>query len=695
MTPHESTEQGLKLHQAGRLDEAQSCYAAALKAQPAYHPALHLMGQLRFQRQDYGGALAALDRAATAAPASYPGLAEVHANRGEALMLLGRQQEALAAFDQALARDPGLAAAWNNHGLALNALGKPEAALASFARAALLAPGSVEPHGNHGEMLRQLRRYDEALVSFSRALAIDPGGAAALTNRAGTLIDLRRIDEAIADYTSALARNPNLPQALFGRSHLLWTYKKALKPALADLERLVRVAPDYPFGRGQLMRLKLTAAAWDGFAEQKAMLDEGVRAGKPVIAPLIYLNLSERPEDIHRCAQIYAKTNFPARPPVHKDGPRRPGPIRIGYVCGEFRTHATLYLMAGLFEAHDRSGFEIFAFDNGGSDGSALRARFEKAVDRIIDITRLSDRDAAARIAAEEIDILVDLDGHTGHHRLGVFAFKPAPLQVSYLCYPSTLGAPYMDYILADRVVIPETQESHYSEKIACLPDSFQINDSKRVIGQTPSRAEAGLPRHGFVFCNFNHADKRTPQTFSSWMRLLDAVPGSVMWLRRPNALTEENLKREAEKHGIAPERLVFAPHLPTFEEHLGRLALADLFLDGFPYGAQTIASDALWAGVPLITLLGNVFAGRVAASLLMALGLPELVTHSLEEFEALARELARHPARLAACREKLAGARTTAPLFDTMRTTRAIERAYRIMFENRGRPPESFSVPD
>jgi len=614
--------------------------------------------------------------------------------QGLKLHQAGRLEEALVAFDQALARDPGFAAAWNNRGLALNGLGRLEEALASFARAAQLAPASAAPLSNRGEILRQLRRYEEALVSFSRALAIDPGDAAAFINRAATLTDLRRIDQAIADYTSVLARNPNLPQALFGRSHLLWTHKAELKPALADIERLVRVAPDYPFGRGVLMRLKLTASAWDDFAAQTALLDKDVRAEKPVIAPLIYLNLSERPEDILRCAQLYARTNFPARPPVHKSGPRRPGPIRVGYVCGEFRTHATLYLMAGLFEAHDRSGFEIFAFDNGGSDGSALRARFEKAVDRIIDITRLSDRDAAARIATEEIDILVDLNGHAGRERMGIFALKPAPLQVSYLGWPGTLGAPYIDYILADKVVIPENQQVHYSEKIAWLPDSFQINDDKRAIAKTPSRAEAGLPAEGFVFCNFNHTEKRTPQAFSSWMRLLAAVPGSVMWLPQPNALAAENLKREAEKRGIAPERLVFAPHLPTFEQHLGRLALADLILDGFPYGAQTIASDALWAGVPLITLMGNVFSGRVAASLLMALGLPELVTGSQEEYEALALELARQPARLAALRQKLALARTTAPLFDTRRTTRAIERAYQIMFENRARSPESFSVP-
>ena len=694
MTPQESTAQGERLYLAGRLQEAEACYAAALALQPDYHPALHLMGLLRYQLNDHAGALVALDKAAAAAPASYHQWAALHATRGELLFLLGQDTEALAAFEQALARDTGLATAWNNHGMALNRLGRPEEALASFAHAARLAPQSAQPLSNQGDMLRQLRRFDEALACFSRALAMEPGNIAALVNRGGLLTNLGHTDEAIADYTAALSRHPDIPEALFGRSHL-FTKKSDIKGALADLEHLLKIAPDYPFARGNLMRLNMMAAAWDDFPAQKALIDAGVRAGKKVIVPLNYLGLSDSPEDIHHCAQLYAQANFPARPPLHAKGQRRPGRIRIGYVCGEFRTQATLYLMVGQFEAHDRESFEIFAFDNGGGDGSALRQRFEKAVEHIIDITYLSDGDAAARIAAEDIDILVDLNGYTGEQRLNVFALKPAPLQVCYLVWPGTLGAPYMDYIIADKAVIPESHEGDYSEKIAWLPHSFQINDRQRAIGPTPSRAEAGLPAEGFVFCNFNHAEKRSPQAFACWMRILAAIPGSVLWLPRPHELAAENLKRQAQRHGVAAERLIFAPHTPTIEDYLGRLKLADLFLDAFPYCAHTVASDALWAGLPLLTLASGAFAGRVAASLLLALGLPELVTHSEEEFETAALTLARQPETLAAIREKLAAARTTAPLFDTVRTTRAIERAYRTMFENRARPPESFTVPD
>jgi predicted O-linked N-acetylglucosamine transferase (SPINDLY family) len=694
MTPHEATEEGLKLHRQGRLDEAEAHYAAALNAQPDFHPALHFMGLLRQQRGDAGGALTTLDQALAAAPAGYPHLAALAAARGEVLFDLQRMDEALAGFDQAVGRDPGFAAAWNNRGLVLKELGRLDDALDSFARAAALAPGSTEPHSNHGDILRQLHRYTDSLASFARGLALNPHDTASLINRAASLVSLGRIDEALSDLDKALARNPDLPEALFARSHLAWSKKSNLKAALADLTRLVAARPDFPYGLGALMRLEMTAAQWDDFAVRKAQLDEGVRADKPVTAPFIYLSVCDRPADILRCARPYARANFPARPPTHKTSPRRPGPIRIGYVCGEFRAHPTLYLMAGLFEAHDRNEFEIFAFDNGGSDASPLRARLEKTPTRIINITRLSDHEAAARIAKEEIDILVDLNGYSGEQRLGVFAMHSAPVQVSWLGYPGTLGASFIDYILADRIVIPEDAAPYYSEKIAWLPHSYQINDGKRAVAETPTRAEAGLPDEGFVFCNFNHANKFTPGTFDRWMRLLQQVPGSLLWLLKPNVLAEDNLKREAEARGVAQDRLVFAPHLP-FDRHLARLKLAGLFLDGLPYGAHTTASDALWAGLPLITWMGNSFAGRVGASLLSALNMPELITTTGEGFEDLALSLARDPARLAIIRERLAAARVTAPLFDTGKTTRAIERAWRIMFENHGKPPESFSVPD
>jgi predicted O-linked N-acetylglucosamine transferase (SPINDLY family) len=689
MTPHEVTQQGLKAHQAGRLAEAEALYAAALKLRPDFHSALHLMGLLEFQRGNLGAARDWLSRAIIAAPPAAQGA--IFASRGEALLQLESWPEALSDFERALALGPASAALWNNRGLALNALKRFEEALESYASALQLMPQAGQVHNNRGDTLRELRRFDEALASFERALALDPADWGALNNRAIALTMMGRMDEALESYGSALALHPGLPAALHARGNLLWSQKSALAPALADLDALMRVAPDFPFARGSRMRLALCAARWSDFEKEKTLLDEGVRSGRPVVEPFIYLSLSDRPEDLQHCARAYARARFPAQPPLWKGGPRKPGRIRVGYVCGEFRTHAMFFLMVGLYETHDREQFEIFAFDNGGGDSSPRRARFEAGVEHLVDIRGLSDRDAARRIRQADIDILVDLNGYSGNQRLNIFAHRPARVQASWLGYPGTLGAPYMDYILADRIVIPPYEDKCYDEKIAWLPHCYQINDRKRAIGETGGRAEAGLPDGVFVFANFNHVNKLTPDTFSLWMRILKQVPGSILWLLRPDPLARENLIREAEARDVDSARLVFAESL-SLEKHLARLGLADLFLDGLPYGAHTTASDALWAGLPLITCRGKSFAGRVAASLLHAVGLPELVAEDEPAFEGLALRLAREPGRLTEIRQKLAATRDTTPLFDTERQTRAIETAWKMMLERA--TPESFAVP-
>ena len=367
----------------------------------------------------------------------------------------------------------------------------------------------------------------------------------------------------------------------------------------------------------------------------------------------------------------------------------------MGYVSGEFRAQATQYLAAGLYERHDRGEFEIIAFDNGQSDGSAMRQRLEAAFDRVIDISRLTDREAAELILSEEIDIAVNLNGYFGRERMGVFALRPAPVQVNYLGFPGTLGAPYIDYILADRIVIPDEDRRYYSEQVVWLPDCYQVNDDKRAgPGAPPPRGAEGLPENAFVFCNFNQSYKLTPQMFGLWMRLLKQVEGSVLWLMEGNAAFPLHLRQEAERQGVAGSRLVFAPALPL-DRHLARLSLADLFLDSLPYNAHTTASDALWAGVPLLTCPGHAFAGRVAASLLTAVGLPELIAADLDAYEALALRLAGDPGLLRSFRGRLAQNRATQPLFDTDRFRRHIEAAYRQMWEiaQRGEAPRHFAV--
>jgi predicted O-linked N-acetylglucosamine transferase (SPINDLY family) len=369
--------------------------------------------------------------------------------------------------------------------------------------------------------------------------------------------------------------------------------------------------------------------------------------------------------------------------------------ILVAYLSGDFRRHAVANVIGELFEIHDRQRFEIVGVSFGPDDGSAIRSRLIKSFDRFIDATDRSDQDVARLLRDLRTNIAVDLMGHTNYARMGILADRAAPLQVTYLGFPGTTGADFMDYVIGDETVLPPDEQPFYTEKFVHLPDSYQVNDSKLPLGSVqPSRAGAGLPDDGFVFCCFNNPYKITQPVFEIWMRLLKAVPGSVLWLFQPNRLTVTNLRREAQLHGVEPGRLVFA-HSLEIADHLTRQQLADLFLDTVPYNGHATASASLWAGVPVLTCLGRTFPGRVGTSLLRAVGLPELVTENLVEYEALALRLANDPSMLAAIRAKLAQNRHTHPLFDTDRFRRHIEAAYLRMWEifARGESPQHFSV--
>jgi predicted O-linked N-acetylglucosamine transferase (SPINDLY family) len=397
------------------------------------------------------------------------------------------------------------------------------------------------------------------------------------------------------------------------------------------------------------------------------------------------------------CAERYIADRHPPAPvPLWRGERYRHDRIRVAYLSADFHDHATAHLAAGLFEHHDRARFETFAVSFGPDDRSAMRQRLERAFGRFIDVRGKTDQAIAELVRRHEIDIAVDLKGVTLGARPGVLARRPAPLQVNYLGYPGTMGAPYIDYLIADAFVVPPDGEGAYSEKVVRLPDCYQINDATRPVAQAPpSRAQAGLPPDAFVFCCFNNNYKITPDLFDVWMRLLRAVEGSVLWLLEGNAHAPGNLRREAQARGVAADRLVFAPRLADLDAHLARHRLADLFLDTHYCNAHTTASDALWAGLPLLTCAGATFASRVAGSLLHAVGLPELVTHSLADYEALALTLARDEILLADVRDRLARNRLTVPLFDTARTTRAIEQAFTAMWERHkgNEPPKGFTV--
>jgi predicted O-linked N-acetylglucosamine transferase (SPINDLY family) len=682
---------GGALSMAGRSAEALDCFDRALALRPRDPQLLIARGGLLNALGRWQEALAALDEAIRLGAAG----PDLLVSRGQALMRLGRVDEGLQCAEQALAADPASAAAHLVRGAALRSLGHPLEALAALDQAARLQPNWPEAWNDRGVLLHwDLHRSDEALASLDRCLALDPRHLGALINKGALLWRLDRVDEAQACLDRALALNPDAAGALYNRGSMVWSRRRLYAPALADLERLMRIEPDHRFLRGEIAHMKAYVCDWDGFDADLAAIDAGVRAGRPVIVPFAYQPLSASPADLQACARIYARQH-PARPGPAHAGSRSPGRIRVGYVCGEFREQATAHLAAGLFERHDRDRFEVIAFDNGQSDGSSMRARLEAAFDQLVPIRDLDDDAAATRVCDLGVDVLVNLNGYFGQHRMDLFGRRPAPVQVNFLGFPGTLGAPYLDYILADSTVIPEAEFGFYDEAVVWLPDSYQVNDDRRVLPPPlTDRAGQGLPEGGFVFCHFNSSYKLTPAVFQSWMRILRAAEGSVLWLLEGPAPMADNLRRAAALQGVDPARLVFAP-MADHQAHLARLPLGDLFLDSLPYNAHTTASDALWMGLPVLTIEGTAFAGRVGASLLKAAGLPELVTPSRDSYEAEAVRLSREPERLAALRQRLAGARTAAPLFDTTRFTRGVEAAYETMLARwrAGEPPAPFAV--
>ena len=674
--------------QQGRLGEAESLCAQVLAAAPQDAFAHYVMALVKAGLGNTDQALSHYD----AALAANPAMAEAWNNRGSLLWGLGRLDAALESYDRALALMPQVAGLWQNRASLLDQLMRFAEALESYDRLLALVPGEARAWAGRAGALRRLGRFDTALESYDRALSLTPADAVSWNNRAIILRDLGRIDEALQSYDRALASDPGYAEALFNRATVKWVERAQLLPAIADLEWAVMADPDFSYARGLLLHLKMYACDWRGFDAALARLDDAVRAGERAAEPFIYQGLSSSPADLQRCAAVHAAHRYPPGPALW--WPRNHDRIRIGYVSGEFRAQATAYLMAEMYERHDRSRFEIFAFDNGHDDASPMRRRLEKAfAGNIIPIAGLSDAAAAKIIADAEIDILINLNGYFGDHRMGVFAQRPAPVQVNYLGFPGTLGAGYIDYIIADDTVIPPGDEAHYSERLVRLPRCYQVNDSRREIAaEIPRRADCGLPDDAFVFCNFNSCYKLTPSTFAEWMAILVAVPDSVLWLLENNPVACANLRREAQAHGVAGERLIVAPMI-ELAPHLARFTLADLY--SLPYNGHTTASDALWAGVPVLTRPGTAFAGRVAASLLKAIGLPELIAETPEQYQAMALLLARDPLRLAALKEKLAANRQTMPLFDAADFTRNIECAYARMMElfHQGEGPRGFQI--
>jgi predicted O-linked N-acetylglucosamine transferase (SPINDLY family) len=676
----------------GRRDDAERVYQAVLETQPDHVDALHFLGVLRLQRRAFDAAEQLISRAIGQGLQS----AEAHFNLGLALTGLRRYEGAVASFDRALDIRPDYADALNDRGVALARLGRHEAAIASFDRALDAKRDFPEALVNRGIALGTADRFEEALSSFEGALALRPGDAYALAKRGKALQALNRYEQAIASYERALAARPADAETLNNRGVALQALNR-YEQAIASYDKALSIQPDYRYALGNAAYCRAQICDWRNREDIDRRLGEGVRGGNPVTTPFPFLAFSDSPADQLACARTFIRNRFPPAPRQRVSEARRlHGRVRIAYLSADFHDHATSYLMAGLFERHDRKRFETIGVSFGSDSQSAMRARLIAGLERFVDVRALSDESVARWLQDAEVDIAVDLKGYTRDARIGILARRPAPIQVSYLGFPGTMGAEHIDYIIADGFVIPADQQVHYAEKIARLPGCYYPNDvTRRIAERVPSRGEAGLPDSAFVFCCFNASYKCSPRLFDIWMRLMHRVEHSVLWLLGQDAVTTDNLRREARARGIDPDRLVFAPKVEQ-EEHLARHRLADLFLDTLPYNAHTTASDALWAGLPVVTCVGETFVGRVAGSLLHALGLPELVTYRLADYEALAVRLATEKGPLRRIRDKLARNRLEAPLFDTDRLRRHMEAAYLTMWECylRGDQPRSFAVP-
>lgn len=684
--------EGLTFHRAGQPARARELYREALALQPRHFDALHLLAVIAAQSGNAPEAISLFDQALAVNPKA----AVVHFNRGNALQESGRHALALDSYQRALALEPDYPEAHFNSGRALSDLKRLDDAIASYDRAIALRPGYVRAHFNRANALRSLDRLAEAVEGYNAALAHDPRHADALNNRATTLRDLGRFAEAIADYRRAVALKPDYADAW---ANLGSTYLdvKEYAAAAEHLDRAAALGSQAAHMHGNRLHARLHVCDWRDVEALTTDLVQRVTRGEVATQPFPLLAMIDSPALHRRASEILAEWRW------RKHGKTLLGPIqshthsriRLGYFSADFHEHATAYLMAELFERHDRSRFETVAFSFGPNQDDAMRRRLAAAFDRFIDVRARSDRDIAALARELEIDIAVDLKGYTGDGRPEIFAYRAAPVQVAYIGYPGTTGMAEMDYLLADRTLIPEASRQHYSERIVTLPHSYQVNDARRAISDRAfTRAELGLPASGFVFCCFNGNYKILPATFASWMRLLRQVDGSVLWLLGDQPASIVNLRREAAKHGIDGQRLVFADRRPL-ADHLARHRAADLFIDTLPYNAHTTASDALWAGLPVLTCMGQSFASRVAASLLGAVGLPELVTTSEYEYEALALALAREPARLEQLKRKLAANRASAPLFDAARFAADLERAYVQMHARRhaGLAPDHLDI--
>jgi protein O-GlcNAc transferase len=684
---------GKSLSNLKRYEDAIASYDRALVLKHDLAEAHLGRGNLFFDRGIYAEALPAFDKAILLKP----DLAEAHLGRGNVFFESQRHGEAAAAYDEALKLKPNLAEAQLGRGNLFFALKRYDEAVGAYDKALSSKPHLANAHLGRGNAFFELKDYEKAVASYDKAIAIDAALAGAWLGRGNLLAELRHDDQAIAAYNQALTLKPDLAEAKVGRANVFFDLKR-YDDACAEYNAALALAPNLLVAQSGRLLSKVYACDWINFDAECDRLVSTVLNGEAITNPFDLLGIMFSSRDLLTATQLWTAKNFPSSTSLDWQNYRyNHDRVRLAYLSADFTDHPVANLLAGVFEKHDRKRFETFAISFGPDDRSPMRKRLEGAFDHFIDVKSKSDAEITKLLQTLEIDIAVDLMGYTKGARTRVFANRGSPIQAGYLGFASTMGATFIDYLLADATIIPAAEQKNYAEKIVYLPSFMPSDDVSRVISdRSVGRVDFGLPEDAFVFCCFNNTYKLNPSVFRIWMTILKKIDRAVLWLSDTNTTAVANLKKGAVDAGVSSDRLVFAKRVPSSSEHLARHRLADLFLDTLPYNAHTTASDALWAGLPVLTCVGGTFAGRVAASLLNAIGVPELITQTQEEYEVRAIELASHLEMLAATRAKLAQNRLAVPLFKTDLYTRHLECAYMAMYERfrNGLPPDHIYVP-